>query len=119
MPRCAKCGGHTERARRTPLERVIFRTAYRCQSCKHRTRHVSASVWWSSTWRFVFSRYAVCVKCGTRNVRSSHKRDPILDHSKHPLSLIQALFLLPRKQCPYCRLEYFDVRPVAPTEVMS
>ena len=111
MARCAKCGGHAEKVPRRAFERLLFASAYRCRKCKNRTRHFSH--WWTSTWRFVFSRTSVCVKCGTERVHSTHKRDPILDFSKHPLSLIQVIFAAPRKQCPYCRLEYYDVRPVA------
>lgn len=115
MPRCAKCGGHTEKVHRTGLEKWLFATAYRCQKCKQRTRHFNP--WWSSTWRFVFSRYSVCVKCGTERVHSVHKRDPILDLSKHPLSLVQAIFFAPRKQCTYCRLQYYDLRAVSPAKL--
>ena len=115
MPKCNACGGHTEKVRRVGIERVIFRSAYRCQRCKRRFRYVNA--WWLSTWRFIFSRYSVCVKCGTRHVHHLYKRDPILDLSKNPLSLIQVLFFARRKQCPYCRLQYYDLRAIEPVKV--
>ena len=117
MPRCAKCGGHAEKVPRTRWERLLFAAAYRCQRCKHRTRRLNHGL--SSTWHFVFSRYSVCVKCGTQRVHAVHKRDPILDLSKHPLSLVQAVFFASRKECPYCRLQYFDGRAVTPEVARS
>jgi hypothetical protein len=112
MPRCRKCGGHAEKVHRRGLEKLFFPDAFRCQECKRRTRRFSLR--WSPTLRFLFSRYSVCVRCGTRRVKSVHRRDPIEDLSKHPFSLVQAIFLAPRKHCSYCRLQYFDVRGVAP-----
>jgi len=117
MPRCAKCGGHTEKVPRTYLERLIFVAAYRCQKCKRRTR--SFHTRWTSTWRFLFSRHSVCVRCGTEHVDSLRKRDPLLDLSKHPLSLIQVIFFAPRKHCPYCRLQFYDARSVARVHAKS
>lgn len=111
MARCAKCDGHLEKVRRTRWERLVYSAAYRCQKCKARVRR--SPHWWSSTFRFVFSRYSVCVQCGTEQVRKAPRRDPLSHFSKHPLSLIQTILFAPRKECPYCRLQYRDLRPVA------
>jgi hypothetical protein len=113
MPRCLKCGGHAEKVHRTGWEKLFFSDAYRCQQCKRRTRRL-AGAWWVSTYWFLSSRYSVCVRCGTQNVERVEKPDRLNDISKHPLSLIQQLFFAPRKSCSYCRLQYSDVRPLAP-----
>ncbi len=110
MAKCAECIGHIEQVRRTRWERLFFSAAYRCQKCK--TRFRCGRDWWASTYRFIFSRHTVCVQCGTEQVRRAPHRDRLSSFSKHPLSLIQVIFFLPRKECPYCRLQYCDVRPV-------
>ena len=113
MPTCLKCGGHAEKVHRTALEKLFFSDSYRCQQCKRRT-HRFFGAWLVSTYWFISSRYSVCVKCGTQNVEKVEKRDPLQDISKHPLSLIQMLFFAPRKSCSYCRLQYYDLRSLAP-----
>ena len=112
MPKCVQCGAYTKKVRRTPWERLICGSAYQCQECKRRYRFMNLR--WSATFRFIFSRYTVCVKCGRPDVHGFHRRDPIVDRSWHPLSLIQQVVFAPRRHCPYCRLQYFDVRRVAP-----
>jgi hypothetical protein len=113
MATCLTCGGHAEKVHRTALEKLLFSGAYRCQQCKRRSYRLSGG-WWISTYWFITSRYSVCVRCGTQNVEKVEKRDPLQDLSKHPLSVIQQLFFAPRRSCSYCRLQYCDVRPLAP-----
>jgi hypothetical protein len=113
MTKCRNCGGYLAQVRRTRWERLICSAAYLCQKCRTRVRERSLPYWWTSTWRFILSRHTVCIRCGTVQVHKVRKRDPLNQFSKHPLSLIQAIFFVPRKECPFCRLQYLDVRPVA------
>ena len=118
MSRCPKCGGHLGKVHRKTLERVIYASAYECPKCRYRFRRFHR--WWFSTYRYLFSRYTVCLRCGTSRVHRITKRDH-LDHvSKHPFSVIQQILGAPKNKCPYCRLQFHDMRPIAaPTALES
>jgi predicted RNA-binding Zn-ribbon protein involved in translation (DUF1610 family) len=110
--RCPKCGGHLEKVHRTAVERIVFSSTHACRKCHFRSQ--TPHHWWYSAFMPFFSRYTICVKCGTTKVYRMKKRDP-LDHlSKHPLSLIQQMLFAPRNRCVFCRMQYHDLRPLAP-----
>jgi uncharacterized protein with PIN domain len=112
MTICPKCGGHLGKVHRTLAERPIFSGAYACPKCKFRFRQFQP--WWYTTYRFVFSQYTLCLRCGTYRVHRVNKRDRLDQVSRHPFSLIQQVFGAPRNKCPFCRLQYHDVRPFGP-----
>lgn len=112
MTKCIYCGGHVKRVHRGYFERWFASDAYVCHRCKRRSHRYHH--WWFSTYRFIFSRYSVCLRCGTYRVRRLAKRDRVDSLSKHPLSLIQQMFVAPRNKCPNCRLQFHDLRPLAP-----
>lgn len=110
--KCARCGRHVNRAHRTYLEKLIYSDAYECHRCKHRTYRYHH--WLYSNVRFVFSKYTLCLRCGTHKVYRIEKRDHVDHLSRHPLSWLQQIFGAPRNKCPFCRMQYHDLRPVHP-----
>lgn len=59
------------------------------------------------------SRHSACPRCGTDRVKKLAGFDLVDRLSRHPLSLIQALFFAPLHHCPFCRLQFFDLRPLS------
>ena len=113
MNRCLKCGGHLQKVHRNLFEKMLCSDAYQCMKCDRKSRRFYD--WWFSPYRFIFSRYTVCIRCGTHRVHRMSKRDPLDSVSKNPLSLVQQIVRAPRNKCPFCRVQYHDLRPVAPT----
>lgn len=112
MTRCYKCGGHLSKVHRRLYERLFYSDAFECVSCNTRAHRFQS--WWFSPYRFIFSRYTVCVRCGTYRVHRLSGRDTVDSVSKHPFSLMLQILRAPRNKCPYCRLQYHDLRRVAP-----
>jgi predicted RNA-binding Zn-ribbon protein involved in translation (DUF1610 family) len=98
MPECPKCGGHLVRTHRGPFRKFAYSALFRCRQCGFRTGKFHS--WLSSNYRFVFSRYTRCVRCGTCNVRRGSRRDRIDGVSGHPFSLLQHILGAPLKQMP-------------------
>ena len=113
MRTCPKCGQGMMRAHRTRLQKVLYSDAFCCSNCPYR------DVWLRPTidvnLSFFFSRFTRCVRCGTDKIHSLRERDQLDSMSKHPTSLLFALTGAPIRKCPYCRLQYHDWRPPAPT----
>jgi uncharacterized paraquat-inducible protein A len=98
--RCRICDGLLVRVRREPLERLFWAAAFLCRNCGKRFRQP----------RPFLSRYSQCPRCGTEQVKRAWRHDPADKLSLHPLSLLQVLFFAPLHYCPYCRLQFFDLR---------
>jgi len=112
MTRCPYCEGHLKRVHRYFFEKWFYSDAFTCHRCKRRSRRYQ--LWWYSTYRYVFSRYSVCLRCGTQHVYRVTKKDRVDSVSKNILSLMQQILFAPVKKCPNCRLQYHDARPIAP-----
>jgi len=112
MGLCPHCGGRLTRVPRNAAERLKWEAAFECDSCMARTGIMQ--------WYMVFlTRWSLCPRCGTANLRRLHSRDPIDRLWKNPISLLQSLFGAPIHWCPYCRLQFYDFRKLAPARKES
>jgi hypothetical protein len=69
------------------------------------------------TTRFCFSFHSRCVNCGSASVRPVKGRDYIDPKSRSPLSFLQAPLGASLKRCSLCRLQFWDLRPVASSAI--
>jgi uncharacterized Zn finger protein len=100
------------RIHRRVLEKLVYAGVYRCHSCGARSYYLHPVLDLHRLW--FFSRYTRCPRCGTEFVTRVRRRDPIESISKHPISRIQGLLFAPLDECPSCRLQYHDWRPLSP-----
>jgi len=73
--------------------------------------HRYLSALFLNNFRFVFSRYTQCVRCGSSAVeRGGH----LYFLSKNPLGWIQLLAVAPLRECLPCGRQFFNWRPARP-----
>ena len=115
MPQCPQCDWELAHIRRTRLQRFVYSRVYFCKRCR-----ISIGRYYRFLHRqlincqFLFSLKSRCVRCGSRNVQPTKKRDYIDPVSKDLLGSFQRLFGAPLKKCPACRLQFYDWRPARP-----
>src|ERR1700693_4157808 len=114
--KCRGCGGSMTRSHRRLLEKAVYSDAFACSRCKLRLGwHHPFLFFLLRQFRFVFSSYARCVRCGKQeSVSRLEKRDYIDSVSKNPLALFQLLLGAPINRCSPCRLQFYDWRPPRP-----
>jgi hypothetical protein len=64
----------------------------------------------------MLSLHRSCPKCGTPQLERLRKRDRIDPLYLNPLSLVQALFGAHLYWCPFCRVQFYDLRPGWPVK---
>jgi hypothetical protein len=111
--KCPGCASKMVRAHRRLLEKAVYSDAFVCSRCKLRLGWYHPFLFsLLKQFRFVFSCYARCVRCGKQeSVSRLEKRDYIDSVSKHPLALFQRLLGAPINRCSPCRLQFYDWRP--------
>jgi len=102
---CDWCGNTVGRVRRTKWERLTSAIVYQCPDCQRKTKIPKFPG------LYIFSLRRTCPKCGTPQLERLRKRDRIDPLYHNPLSLIQALFGASIFWCPFCRLQFYDLRP--------
>jgi len=112
MPHCGDCGAYSSRVHRTALEKLLYSNVFRCERCGKRTRRPHRLL--GLNLAFYYSTHTRCIRCASFDVRRSAKLDLVDLVSKHPASLLQRLLFAPINRCFYCRLQYFDWRPLHP-----
>ena len=114
--KCPVCGGGMTRAHRRLPEKVVYSDAFTCSRCKVRLGWYHPFVFLIlRQFRFVFSCYARCVRCGKQeSISRLEKRDYIDSVSKNPLALFQRLLGAPINRCSPCRLQFYDWRRPRP-----
>jgi len=112
MPRCASCGGPLRQVHRRFYERLFCSITFACRDCDLRVRRFRG--WSFRSLRFVCSHYTACIRCGASEVYRTHRKDRIDSVSNHPWSLLLQFLGAPRHRCPFCRLQYHDVRAIRP-----
>ena len=114
--KCPVCGGGMTRAHRRLPEKVVYSDAFACSRCKVRLGWYHPFVFLIlRQFRFVFSCYARCVRCGKQeSISRLEKRDYIDSVSKNPLALFQRLLGAPINRCSPCRLQFYDWRRPRP-----
>ncbi len=60
----------------------------------------------------MFSRTARCPECSNTALRVQLCPDPVERLLRHPLSYFQKVLKAPLLYCPYCRLQFYDWRPL-------
>src|SRR5262245_32554317 len=112
MRNCPSCGGELVRVRRKFRERFIYHAVLRCKECGQRE---GRDQWYL----FLFGAKSRCPGCGTYNVEKLRGVDHIDPMYKNPLSYLQKYFGARVHWCPFCRLQFYDLRTKIPTPKRS
>ena len=110
MLACWHCGGELRHVHRRLHEKWFCTAVYTCAECKLRIRCLRR--WPTSDICFVFSKNTSCIRCGTSEVERLSKKDHIDPVSRHFFSLLFRVLGAPVNECHFCRLQYYDFRPI-------
>ena len=105
---CASCGGVLIRVRRTLRQKLVYHAVLRCKKCGRRE---TRDQWYL----FLFGRKSRCPRCGSFRVEKLRGVDHIDPMYKNPLSYLQKFFGAGLHWCPFCRLQFYDLRKKVPT----
>ncbi|MBK9169199.1 MAG: zinc ribbon domain-containing protein [Bryobacterales bacterium] len=108
MAKCLQCGGRLARIHRTFRDRLRFAAIYRCRDCGARQEQEH---WYSA----FFGPASRCPSCGTYRLQRLREVDRIDRVSRNPISFIQRILGGQLHRCGYCRLQFYDLRPIAPS----
>ncbi len=100
-----ECGGRAVRIRRSFWQKLKYQAVYRCKDC--------ARLMGGKASQPMFSGWSVCPRCGTRELRVRRKRDNVDSMSHGLLSRLEGLLGAALHHCEFCRLQFYDFRPVA------
>jgi uncharacterized protein with PIN domain len=109
---CPNCGALLERVPRSFIGRLFFRRIRQCPKCHQTVRE--RRIPFEDAFRFIFSRWTRCIRCGGYRVQRIRQRDMIDRMSFHPLSRLMAVTFAPIYHCHLCRLQYRDWRGLHP-----
>src|SRR5438045_7451423 len=109
MRNCTDCGGVMIRIRRTFRQKFIYHAVLMCKKCGRR----EAQDQW---YLFLFGKKSRCPRCGSYRVEKLRGVDHIDPMYKNPFSYMQKYFGGNLHWCPFCRLQFYDVRKKMPTE---
>ena len=105
---CVSCGGVLIRVRRTFRQKFIYHAVLKCKKCGRRE---ARDQWYL----FLFGRKSRCPRCGSFRVEKLRGVDHIDPMYKNPLSYLQKFFGAGLHWCPFCRLQFYDLRKKSPT----
>jgi hypothetical protein len=112
MRTCRNCGARLHRTHRTFLERFRYLAIYCCPRCRqdevvprHYLHHLG--------------KVCRCPKCGTFRVKRLKQRDKIDPMRTGVLNWVERLSGGRLYYCCFCRLQFYDRRPLAPRNVAS
>jgi len=108
MRNCGSCGGALVRVRRSFLQKFAYHAVFLCKNCG---RNESLDQWFL----FLFGRVSRCPRCGSFKVEKLRGVDHIDPMYKNPLSYMQKWLGGHIHWCPFCRLQFYDLRKKAPT----
>ena len=104
---CPLCkSDHFHRRHRSFAERLRYAAIYECAQCHCRDLEYYAEHFPR------FSRFARCPECGGTALRVQHFVDPVDRLSRSALSFLQKLLHAPLLYCPFCRFQFYDLRPL-------
>lgn len=106
MRRCGYCGGHVRQVHRTFLERFTSQAVYRCRDCK-REQPVPRR------FRYHLGPHCRCPLCGTLRLTRLAAPDRIDRMYSGLLNLCERLAGGRLYHCCYCRVQFYDRRPLA------
>jgi len=107
MRKCAQCGSELRRVHRTFWERFRYLAIYECKRCEREVlvlRHYT----------YHFGDACRCPKCGTLRVVKLKAPDRIDPMSAGLLNWFERLAGGNLYHCCYCRVQFFDRRPLDP-----
>ena len=105
---CGSCGTPLVRIRRTFLQKFAYHAVWYCKSCG---KNETLDQWFL----FLFGRTSRCPRCGSFKVDKLRGVDHIDPMYKNPLSYLQKWFGAQIHWCPFCRLQFYDLRKRAQT----
>jgi len=105
MRKCAQCGGRLYRIHRTFVERLRYLAVHECRDCK-------AVIETPRRWALHTGPACRCPRCGTYRVTRLRTPDHI-DRFQHGfLNLMERMAGGKLFHCRFCRLQFFDRRPL-------
>ena len=107
MKKCGQCGGKLRRVHRTFLERFRYLAIYEC-------RHCEREVLIPRRYTYHFGDACRCPKCGTFRVVKLKAPDKIDPMHGGFLGLMERLSGGNLYHCCFCRVQFFDRRPLSP-----
>jgi hypothetical protein len=108
MALCAFCNGRLERLHRTRWQKILFQSMFKCAKCGE-PEPVPRK------YTFLFGLHARCPSCGTGKLTRMAGRDRIDRMFHNPFSYLQRAFGGKLFHCSYCRLQFYDLRPLVPS----
>jgi len=105
MPKCAHCGGRLRRIHRTFEERLRYLALYECRDCNG----LSSS---PRHWALHTGPSCRCPECGTYRVTRLKAPDKIDRLQTGFLNWLERLAGGDLYHCRYCRVQFFDRRPM-------
>jgi hypothetical protein len=108
MKDCLSCGGDLVRVRRTFLEKFVYHAVLKCKQCGSRE---TRDQWFL----FLFGKKSRCPRCGSFRVEKLRSVDHIDPMYRNPLSRLQKYIGGNIHWCPFCRLQFYDIRKKEPT----
>jgi hypothetical protein len=108
MRNCVSCGGDLVRVRRTYRQRFVYHAILKCKKCGSRE---ARDQWYL----FLFGKKSRCPRCGSYRVEKLRGVDHIDPMYKNPISYLQKYFGANLHWCPFCRLQFYDLRKKVPT----
>ena len=103
MPNCSTCGGNLVRVRRTLWQRFIYHAILKCKKCDRRE---TKDQWFL----FLLGGKSRCPRCGSYRVEKLRGVDHIDRMYKNPFSYLQRFLGGSLHWCPFCRLQFYDLR---------
>jgi hypothetical protein len=100
---CSSCGGDLVRVRRKFLQKFAYHAVMFCKSCG---RYETLDQWYL----FLFGRTSRCPRCGSFKIEKLRGVDHIDPMYKNPISYLQKYFGAQVRWCPFCRLQFYDLR---------
>lgn len=105
--KCLRCGGKVRRVHRTFLEHFQYLAIYECLAC-------DTEQCLPRPYLYHLGPRVRCPRCGTFRVSRLKERDHIDAMRKGPVNFLKRLSGGRLVHCRYCRLQFYDRRPLAP-----
>ncbi len=97
------CGGDLVRRKRNFVQRLVYRSVYRCDDCGRR-------IPLPRPFLTLFDRYSECPRCGTHDLSRLAQKDRIDGTSPNPFRRMLKLLGCPLYHCTFCRMQFRDWR---------
>ena len=106
MPKCRQCNGRMKRTHRTFVERFSYMAIYECPRCQ-------VEEFYPRRYTYHFGENARCPRCGSFRPVRLRERDKIDKMQFGVLNLLERIAGGRLYHCCFCRLQFYDRRPLA------